>query len=216
MNGKTAAGLVMLVVGIACALYGANYMQSLGSQFDARVGISDYAGQILLGAGSLIALIGLALATQGYYPATLIILFGPGPIAIVVLQILMGGIFIYAGYVKLAEPWQLFAAGIADYEVVPMWAAKFLAHTLPWFEVLIGLLLIAGRWFRTSTVSTSLLLLVFFSLMVRAFAGGKEINCGCFGPNEPISWKTLVRDGSMLGVSLFLAAIAFRNRRTPA
>ena len=93
-------------------------------------------------------------------------------IAVIVLRVVLGGIFIYAGYVKLAEPWQLFAAGIADYEVVPMWAAKFLAHTLPWFELLIGLLLIAGRWFRTSTVSTSLLLLVFFSLMVRAFAGG--------------------------------------------
>src|ERR1035441_9172255 len=63
-------------------------------------------------------------------------------IAVVVLRVVLGGIFIYAGYVKLAEPWQLFAAGIADYEVVPMWAAKFLAHTLPWFEVLIGLLLI--------------------------------------------------------------------------
>ena len=137
-------------------------------------------------------------------------------IAVVVLRVLMGAIFIYAGYVKLAEPWQLFAAGIADYEVVPMWAAKFLAHTLPWFEVLIGLLLIVGRWFRVSTVSTSLLLLVFFSLMVRAFAGGKEINCGCFGPNELISWKTLVRDGSMLAVSLFLAAVAFRTRRKPA
>jgi uncharacterized membrane protein YphA (DoxX/SURF4 family) len=137
-------------------------------------------------------------------------------IAVIVLRVLMGAIFIYAGYVKLAEPWQLFAAGIADYEVVPMWAAKFLAHTLPWFEVLIGLLLIVGRWFRVSTVSTSLLLLVFFSLMVRAFAGGKEINCGCFGPNELISWKTLVRDGSMLAVSLFLAAVAFRTRRKPA
>jgi uncharacterized membrane protein YphA (DoxX/SURF4 family) len=137
-------------------------------------------------------------------------------IAVVVLRVLLGIIFIYAGYVKLAEPWQLFAAGIADYELVPMWAAKFLAHTLPWFEVWIGLLLIVGRWFRASTVSTSLLLLVFFSLMVRAFAGGKEINCGCFGPNEPISWKTLVRDGSMLAVSLFLAAMAFRARRKPA
>jgi uncharacterized membrane protein YphA (DoxX/SURF4 family) len=137
-------------------------------------------------------------------------------IAVIVLRVVLGGIFIYAGYVKLAEPWQLFAAGIADYEVVPMWAAKFLAHTLPWFEVLIGLLLIVGRWFRASTVSTSLLLLVFFSLMVRAFAGGNEINCGCFGPNEPISWKTLVRDGSMLAVSLFLAAVAFRARRKPA
>ena len=137
-------------------------------------------------------------------------------IAVIVLRVVLGGIFIYAGYVKLVEPWQLFAAGIADYEVVPMWVAKFLAHTLPWFEVLIGLLLIAGRWFRTSTVSTSLLLLVFFSLMVRAFTGGKEINCGCFGPNELISWKTLVRDGSLLAVSVFLAATAFRARRKPA
>ncbi len=140
----------------------------------------------------------------------------PLEIAAVVLRVVLGAIFIYAGYVKLVEPWQLFAAGIADYEVVPMWAAKFLAHTLPWFEVLIGLLLIVGRWLRASTVSTSLLLLAFFSLMVRAFAGGKEINCGCFGPNELISWKTLVRDGAMLAVSLFLTAIAFRHRRTKA
>ena len=66
-------------------------------------------------------------------------------IAAVVLRVALGVIFIYAGYVKLSEPWQLFAAGIADYEVVPMWAAKFLAHVLPWFEVLIHLLLIAGR-----------------------------------------------------------------------
>ncbi len=137
-------------------------------------------------------------------------------IAVVFLRVALGGIFIYAGYVKLVEPWQLFAAGIADYEVVPMWAAKLLAHTLPWFEVLVGLLLIAGRWLRTCTVSTSLLLLVFVGLMVRAFAGGKEINCGCFGPNELISWKTLVRDGAMLAVSLFLTAIAFRHRRKPA
>jgi uncharacterized membrane protein YphA (DoxX/SURF4 family) len=137
-------------------------------------------------------------------------------IAIVVLRVALGGIFVYAGYVKLVEPWQLFAAGIADYEIVPMWAARFLAHTLPWFEVLAGLLLIAGRWFRACTVSISLLLLVFVALMVRAYAGGKEINCGCFGPNELISWKTLVRDGSLLAASLFLTAIAFRNRRKPA
>ncbi|MEO8597745.1 MAG: MauE/DoxX family redox-associated membrane protein [Candidatus Solibacter sp.] len=137
-------------------------------------------------------------------------------IAVVVLRVLLGGIFVYAGYVKLSDPWQLFAAGIADYEIVPLWAAKFLARTLPWFEVLVGLLLIAGRWlFRTSSVSISLLLLVFFSLMVRAFVGGKEINCGCFGPNELISWKTLVRDGSLLLAALIVTFAAFRSRRIP-
>jgi putative oxidoreductase len=133
-------------------------------------------------------------------------------IAVIVLRVVLGAIFIYAAYVKLDSPWQLFSAGIRDYEIVPAWAADFLAKTLPWFEALIGVLLIVGRWFRVSTLSTSLLLLVFFSLMVRAFAGGKEISCGCFGPNELISWKTLLRDGSMLAGSLFLTVTAFRSR----
>jgi uncharacterized membrane protein YphA (DoxX/SURF4 family) len=135
-------------------------------------------------------------------------------IAVVALRVILGGIFIYAGYVKLEQPWQLFAAGIAEYEIVPLWAASFLARTLPAFELLLGLMLVIGRWSRTSTVIVSGLLLVFFSLMVRAFFQGKEISCGCFGPNEMISWKTLVRDGSMLAGSLLLTVIAFRNRRT--
>ena len=137
-------------------------------------------------------------------------------IAVVVLRVVLGGAFVYAGYVKLTEPWQLYAANIADYEVVPMWAAKFLAHTFPWFEVLLGLLLMSGRWLRTSTVTMSLLLLFFVGLMAHAKLQGKNINCGCFSSNEPISWRTFVRDGSMLAGSLFLAAIALRNRRTPA
>ena len=137
-------------------------------------------------------------------------------IAVVVLRVVLGGAFVYAGYVKLTEPWQLYAANIADYEVVPMWAAKFLARTFPWFEVLLGLLLMSGRWLRTSTVTMSLLLLFFVGLMAHAKLQGKNINCGCFGSDEPISWRTFVRDGSMLAGSLFLAAIALRNRRTPA
>ncbi len=135
-------------------------------------------------------------------------------IAVILLRVAMGGIFLYAGYVKLKDPWQLFAAGIRDYEMVPNWAADLLAQTLPYFELLIGLLLVVGRFLRLSTVSVSALLVVFFSLMVRAFVQGKEINCGCFGPNELISWKTLVRDGSLLAVSLFLTVMAFRARRT--
>src|ERR1017187_7056975 len=89
-------------------------------------------------------------------------------IAVVILRVVLGGAFVYAGYVKLTEPWQLYAANIADYEVVPMWAAKFLARTFPWFEVLLGLLLMSGRRLRTSTVTMSLLLLFFVGLMAHA------------------------------------------------
>jgi uncharacterized membrane protein YphA (DoxX/SURF4 family) len=137
-------------------------------------------------------------------------------IAVIVLRVAMGGSFLYAGYLKLSEPWQLFAADIAAYEVVPIWVAKLVAHTLPWFEVLLGLLLVAGRWFRASTAIMSLLLLFFVGLMVHAKFGGKDISCGCFGSGEPISWKTFVRDGSMLAVSLWLTVMAFRARRKPA
>ena len=140
----------------------------------------------------------------------------PLKMAVVVLRIVLGLVFVYAGYVKLRDPWQLFAAGIAEYDIVPMWAATFLARTLPVFEILLGVTLAAGLLPRTSSVIVSALLLVFFSLMVRAFAQGKEISCGCFGPNEMISWKTLVRDGSMLAGALLVTVVSFWNRRTAA
>ena len=54
-------------------------------------------------------------------------------IAVIVLRVVLGGIFIYAAYVKLAEPWQLFAAGIADYPMArPKWLrnSKYSSETL--------------------------------------------------------------------------------------
>jgi len=140
----------------------------------------------------------------------------PVKIAMLVIRVALGAIFVYAAYTKLAEPWQLFAAGIASYEVLPMWAAEALARSLPWFELLIGVLLIVGRWLRVSTLAMSGLLLVFFGLMVRAHIKGMTIDCGCFGPGETISWKTLLRDGSMLAGSLVVTVAAFvsRSKRT--
>src|SRR5258708_2201373 len=130
------------------------------------------------------------------------------------LRIALGAIFVYAAWTKLKDPWALFAMAIDSYQALPAWAVEWLARTLPWIELLIGALLIAGRWMRISTAATSLLLLVFFSLMVRARMKGIEINCGCFGPGEAISWKTLLRDGAMLAASLLLTAMTW-ERVTP-
>jgi uncharacterized membrane protein YphA (DoxX/SURF4 family) len=128
------------------------------------------------------------------------------------LRIALGAIFVYAAWSKLKDPWALFAMAIDSYQVLPMWAVEWLARTLPWIELLIGALLIAGRWMRVSTATTSLLLLVFFSMMVRAHVKGIEINCGCFGPGEAISWKTLLRDGAMLAASLLLTTLTWAAR----
>jgi putative oxidoreductase len=129
-----------------------------------------------------------------------------------VLRVALGAIFVYAAWVKLSLPWQLFAMSIDSYQLLPAGLVEVLARTLPWFELLLGLLLILGRWLRVTSTVTSLLLLVFFSLIVRAALKGQEISCGCFGPGETISWKTMLRDGSMVVGALFLAATAWLSR----
>jgi uncharacterized membrane protein YphA (DoxX/SURF4 family) len=132
---------------------------------------------------------------------------------ILALRLILGAIFLYAGYVKLKEPWELFALAITQYQLLPLKAVEFVARTLPLFEVALGLMLIAGFWLRISATLTSALLLVFFALMIRSYAMGMQINCGCFGGDEVISWKTMLRDGGMLAGSIALTAMAFLRPR---
>lgn len=134
--------------------------------------------------------------------------------AVLVLRLVLAGVFIYAGYVKVREPWQLFAAGIAGYNLVPMSTVEFLAKTFPWFEIALGVGLLIGRRLLPPASILTALLLVFFNVMLwRAFLQGKEIECGCFGHGEALTWKTLLRDGSMLAGSLLVVWWALTSRR---
>lgn len=130
-----------------------------------------------------------------------------------VLRIALGAILVYSAWSKLKDSWALFAMAVDSYQVLPLWGVRLVARTLPWVELLIGVLLIVGRWMRVATVACSILLLVFFGLMVRAHLKGMEINCGCFGPGEAISWRTLLRDGAMVAGSLLLTAATLPRKR---
>jgi len=65
-------------------------------------------------------------------------------------------------------------------------------------------------------LGTAGLLLMFNVLIWRAFLQGKEIDCGCFGPGEALTWKTLVRDAAMLAGAVFVGWWALRGRRRKA
>jgi uncharacterized membrane protein YphA (DoxX/SURF4 family) len=129
------------------------------------------------------------------------------------LRIALGAILVYSAWSKLKDSWALFAMAVDSYQVLPLWGVRLVARTLPWVELLIGVLLIVGRWMRVATVACSILLLVFFGLMVRAHLKGMEINCGCFGPGEAISWRTLLRDGAMVAGSLVLTVMTLMRKR---
>lgn len=125
-------------------------------------------------------------------------------IALLAGRIILGAVFLYAAYVKLHAPWYIFAASIDSYQMLPPWAVQFLARTLPWFELVLGLVMIAGYKLRWVALVSGLILFAFWVSMFRAFAKGLGIDCGCFGPGEQVSNLTLLRDGALVALALFL------------
>jgi len=138
-------------------------------------------------------------------------------------RVLLGAVFVYAAYTKLRASYLLFAMSIDAYKLIPEEAAVALAHVLPWLELALGIVLIAGIWLRFAAASATALLAVFFTAMVHAYQPelkeGTQISCGCFGLGEPISGRTLLRDGTLLALSLALTIAAFwlaRRKRLAA
>lgn len=132
-------------------------------------------------------------------------------------RIALGLIFLYAAYAKLhfEGEWHLrdyhflFAMAIDSYKILPIPAVQLMARVLPWFELALGGLLIAGAGLRWIGSITSGLLLVFVIAMTRAKILGLEINCGCFGNNEKLGTATLIRDSSLLVLALVVTVGAF-------
>jgi len=133
-----------------------------------------------------------------------------------VLRIALGLVFCYAAYTKLRQPWLVFAMSIDAYRVLPPWAVFTVARTLPWTELAIGILLVSGQFLKYAAPAASLLLVVFYAAMIRAYAAGGGIDCGCFGVGEAVSSMTLVRDGALLSCSLLLSFLEYRPLRPHA
>jgi len=95
-------------------------------------------------------------------------------------RVLLGGILLYAGFTKLNDGWR-FAEAIANYRILPAQANQLLALTLPWLEVVLGLLLVLGLWLRAAAGLASLLFLGFAVAVIAALARHLDISCGCFG-----------------------------------
>jgi uncharacterized membrane protein YphA (DoxX/SURF4 family) len=133
--------------------------------------------------------------------------------AIILLRLTIGVVFLYAAYTKLRDPWTLFAMSIDSYRLLPEWGVLFVARTLPWFELALGVVLITGLALRYAAMAAAGLLGVFFTLMIVSFARGLTIDCGCFGPGEALGPKTLLRDGTLLLLAIVLAVLAMRQAR---
>jgi putative oxidoreductase len=118
-------------------------------------------------------------------------------------RLILAGVFIYSGYVKVQEPLQ-FAVAISGYKMVPENLAFPMARLLPWAEIVLGLAILVGWKIRYFSAATAALLLFFISVLVITIARGIEANCGCFGLDERISPLTILRDSLFLIPAIYL------------
>ena len=122
-----------------------------------------------------------------------------------VVAIIIGGLFIYAGVVKIVDPAE-FARDIDNYKLLPWQLGVGLAFYLPWLEILAGLALITGVLYRGGVCILTGLMLVFVLATIVAKARGLDISCGCFGHASKylnFAWH-LVLDLLLLGGLIML------------
>jgi len=94
----------------------------------------------------------------------------------------LGAVFIYAGSIKLMEP-QVFAVLIDAYGVLPVGLLMPVAIALPALEVIAGIGLIFDIEGSLSIIAG--LLVTFIGILAYGVDIGLDIDCGCFGPEDP-------------------------------
>lgn len=147
-------------------------------------------------------------------------------------RLVLGGIFVYAGISKIFFPnthlWPMFVLKfsvsvnlttfgqqVESYKLLSPAGVDFVAHTLPFAEILLGLMLLIGWQLRIWASLVTLLMLGFLTLVTRAYVLHMDINCGCFATPEPISLKKIFEDGAMALLAILMTVFAFIEARNP-
>ena len=124
---------------------------------------------------------------------------------LLIARFLIAFIFIYAGAEKISDP-DTFAISISNYRLMPVWTLNIFAITLPWIEVISGVLLLFGIAVKENSSIIFSLLLVFTIAIVISLLRGLSIDCGCFGKGSMIGLTKLAENLLMLIGALLLIA----------
>jgi uncharacterized membrane protein YphA (DoxX/SURF4 family) len=147
-------------------------------------------------------------------------------------RLVLGGIFIYAGYSKLFLPnahfWPWFflkfsiltnisnfAFQVEAFKMLPDWGVQFVAHTLPPTEIILGLLVLIGWRLRIWATLLTAIMLGFFFVVLRAYLLHMDINCGCFATPEKIGPQKILEDAGMSILAILMTVFAFIEARKP-
>ena len=119
-----------------------------------------------------------------------------------IAAIALGVMFVVSGGFKLADgpAWPKMAADLG--------VARPLALALPWYEVVLGALLISGIISPWAEIAATVTLLAFTVVIVHRLLDGSRPPCACFGSrsNRPLGRRHVARNVVLLAVALIAVA----------
>ena len=117
---------------------------------------------------------------------------------------LVGVVFIFAGIQKLlaGNEWLVQAK-----QLRPPRIAQPFVPLVPYIELVVGGLLIAGLQVRSVRIAAIILLGSFTALLIARLAAGERPPCACFSfrSTRPIGWSNVTRNAGLL--ALLVASI---------
>jgi uncharacterized membrane protein YphA (DoxX/SURF4 family) len=132
-------------------------------------------------------------------------------------RVVIAGIFLYAGYEKVREPWLQFAISVDSFKAVPDSWVQPIARILPWSELALAIALLSGILTRWFSLIATLLLGLFLAVGIRASVLGLTVDCGCFGAGHSgaIDATWFAEHVAMFALGLAITIGYFLKARSP-
>ena len=92
----------------------------------------------------------------------------------------LAAVWLVSGAIKVSDLNQTYIA-VQAYDLLPSGVSSVVAGAIPFLELALGVLLLAGLGTRIAALVSALVLLAFIGAVAQSWARGLTIDCGCFG-----------------------------------
>jgi uncharacterized membrane protein YphA (DoxX/SURF4 family) len=129
--------------------------------------------------------------------------------AVFAIRVLVGGLLLLAGGLKVGHPTEL-AANIAGFRLFPPAIVGPLALALPYVELWLGAYLVAGLFTRVVAAVAAVQFVCYGGAIASAVVRHIPANCGCFGPSDAAvaDWPHVAFDLTLAAAAAFVACFA--------
>ena len=121
-----------------------------------------------------------------------------GLIGLRALEVVLGGLFFYAGLQKVLH-FHEFAEAVLAYQLLPEGLVGLAVAGVPWLEIAAGFGLAAGFKRRSYLILLAGLAAVFLVVILITMARGLSIDCGCgLFFQRQVGWAAVLEDAVLL------------------